>query len=235
MCQMKQSVFACSHFSPTRLSECQQLIIRRTHPEMNALTKRMWAEPHSYEQVYDYLDNRICDACILQNSEARVSTAPQSMMWRKQGWGAGEEARALEAFLQEEENRREREERLERRIMRRMDMMGLVEKERGKRKCPDFADILILEEMKGIFEDIDWDIEPGPKEARMDTPLAVLLDGEWMDVKESRARVTQQAFAEKGRRLHQRFKRLVSLWSQTKGGRILMNCRWDGHHDFRNH
>lgn len=144
MCQMRQSVFACSHFSPTRLGECQQLIIRRTHPELNELTKRMWAESHSYEQVYDYIDNRICDECVRQNAQDQVFVeaslephgGPQSSRWRKQGWNEDNEARALEGFLEEGENTRDKEERLERRELRKMNMMELVEKERVKQRCP---------------------------------------------------------------------------------------------------
>lgn len=52
--------------------------------------------------------------------------------------------------------------------------------------------------MEGIFEDVGWDIQRRPKEAKMDTRVAKLLDGEWMDVKESKARVTQEQLVESG-------------------------------------
>ena len=90
---------------------------------MNDLTKQMWAEPHSYEQLYDYIDDRICDDCIRQSASDQVS--PQSTAWRKQGWNEESEVRALQRFLEEEEDRiaSERRDERRRRRMRRMCMM----------------------------------------------------------------------------------------------------------------
>ena len=179
----------------------------------------MWAEPHSYEQVYDYIDNRVCDECVRQNSQDQVSVGsplgshggPQPTRWRKQGWNGDSEVRAMEGFLEEEENTSGREETVERRL-RKMNMMELVEKEREKRK----AHILIPEEMEGIFEDVNWDIEPRPEETKMDTGVAKLLDAEWIDVKESRLKVTQEQLVESGKRLHDTFEKVVSLSCHTK-------------------
>lgn len=50
----------------------------------------------------------------------------------------------------------------------------------------------------------------------MDTQVAQMLDGEWMDVKELRAEVTQQALAESGKRLRNRSEEVVSLSRHTK-------------------
>lgn len=161
---------------------------------MNGLTKQMWKDSHSYEQVYDYIDNRICDECVRQNAEAQVFTEPQLMRWRKQGWSSEEEVGELKGFLEEEEKRRRRDGTGERRGLRRMDMMEFVEKKREKQRCSNYADTLIPEEMGGILEDVDWDIQSRPKEAKMDTQVEKLLDGDWMDVKESRARVTQDSW-----------------------------------------
>lgn len=64
-----------------------------------------------------------------------------------------------------------------------MCMMELVEQQ--MQKFPGFADILIPEEMKGMVEEVDWDMVSRPKETKMGTHDAELLDGEWMDGKAS--------------------------------------------------
>ena len=67
-----------------------------------------------------------------------------------------------------------------------MDMIGFVRKNGERQKCPNIGGISILDEIKGIFHGVAWDVQPRPKEASMNTQAAVLLTDGWMEVKESR-------------------------------------------------